>query len=415
MFANGLTTGVLATLLAGGHLAAAHMEIQYPAPFRSKFNPNAVNIDYTNTAPLASDGSNYPCKGYQSDLGTPAGKPTATFAPGGTYNFTVVGGAPHGGGSCQVSLSYDKGKTFTVIQSIEGGCPLSSNYDFTIPSDAPQGEAIWAWTWNNEIGNREFYMNCAAVTIGGSSSKREADEVEKRASSTPFSQRPPVFVANLNNGCTVAEGVDVEYPNPGPDVVKSGSKLGPPQGNCGATSSSGSGSGSSSGSGSGSSSGSGSGSGTSAPSSAAPATTAAASPAASSSLPGGVFVTVPSQAATSTTAAAAAPTTLVVSTVASSASAPIATGTTGSGSGSGSSGSSAGGFAPGTACSNEGQWNCINGTTFQRCASGVWSAVQAVAPGTSCTAGQSDSFSVKAAASRRHARFRASAKLRLAA
>jgi hypothetical protein len=229
MFSNGLATGALAVLLASSQLAAAHMEISYPAPFRSRFNPNAVNIDYTNTAPLDATGSNYPCKGYHSDLGTGAGEPTATFAPGGAYNFTVVGSATHGGGSCQVSLSYDKGKTFTVIQSIIGGCPLSSNYGFTIPADAPTGEAIWAWTWNNNIGNREQYMNCAAVTIGAGGAKRE---VEQRGT-TAFSSRPQVFVANIGNGCTTTEGTDVDYPNPGPDVVTTGSLIGKPVGNCG--------------------------------------------------------------------------------------------------------------------------------------------------------------------------------------
>jgi len=149
-----ITTGLLATLLVGGQLAAAHMEMSFPPPFRSKNNPHATNIDYSMTTPLQPSGADFPCKGFLSDLGTPAGASTATFAPGGTYNFTITGGAAHGGGSCQASLSYDGGKTFTVIESIIGGCPLSSNYDFTVPSDAQAGEAIFAWTWFNQIGNR---------------------------------------------------------------------------------------------------------------------------------------------------------------------------------------------------------------------------------------------------------------------
>ncbi|KAK3304648.1 uncharacterized protein B0T15DRAFT_249721 [Chaetomium strumarium] len=410
MFANGLSTGALAVLLAGSQLAAAHMEISFPPPFRSKFNPHATNVDYTNTAPLAADGSNYPCKGYHSDLGTAAGASTATFAAGSQHNFTVVGGAPHGGGSCQVSLSYDKGKTFTVIQSIEGGCPLSSSYDFTIPADAPAGDAIWAWTWNNQIGNREFYMNCAAVTITGGSSKREVEEkAEEKRASAAFSSRPQVFVANLGNGCSVPEGIDVQYPNPGPDKVASGSKLAPPSGNCGSAASSGD-----------SGSGSGSGSGSSAASSAVQATAAPATtaPASSAPLPGGVFITVPTGGASSS-APAAAPTTLVTSVASAPAastvaSAPAATGTGSAGSG---SGSSAGGHAVGTACSNEGAWNCINGTSFQRCASGVWSAPMAVAAGTACKSGESEALSMDLSNSklRLRTRFRGSAKLRLAA
>jgi hypothetical protein len=245
MLSNGFTAGAVAALLGGAQLAAAHMEISYPAPFRSKFNPNAVNVDYTNTAPLAADGSNYPCKGYQSDLGSTAGASTATFAPGGSYNFTVTGGAAHGGGSCQVSLSYDKGATFTVIQSIIGGCPLASNHPFSIPADAPTGDAIWAWTWQNNIGNREQYMNCAAVTIGGGSAKREIipqREVAQQKRAVSFTARPQVFIANIGNGCSTSEGSDVQYPNPGPDVVNNGGKLGQPIGSCAAAVGGGSGS-----------------------------------------------------------------------------------------------------------------------------------------------------------------------------
>jgi len=67
-------------------------------------------------------------------------------------------GAPHGGGSCQFSLSYDNGVTFKVIHSIEGGCPLDAvmnKYSVKIPESAPAAErALFAWTWFNRIGNR---------------------------------------------------------------------------------------------------------------------------------------------------------------------------------------------------------------------------------------------------------------------
>lgn len=236
------STALLAALTGS---ASAHMMLSYPAPFNSKYNQFADSgkIDYSYTAPLAADGSDYPCKGYQSDLGTSAGQATASFEVGGKGNITVVGGAAHGGGSCQISLSTDGAKTFTVIQSIVGNCPVNTegNFDFTVPSDVPAGDAVLAWSWNNRIGNREFYMNCAAVTLTGGSAKREA--TDKRAAA--FSSRPQIFVANIGNGCTVAEGGDVNYPNPGPDVVNNSDNPEAPSGSCGSTgSSSGSGSGS---------------------------------------------------------------------------------------------------------------------------------------------------------------------------
>ncbi|KAG9245463.1 hypothetical protein BJ878DRAFT_419148 [Calycina marina] len=53
---------------------------------------------------------------------------------------------------------------------------------------------------------------------------------------------------------------------------------------------------------------------------------------------------------------------------------------------------------PGSACATEGTWNCINSTTFQQCASGVWSVTQSLATGMRCTVGMSTVFSVSAIA-----------------
>ncbi|KAL2160814.1 hypothetical protein VTH06DRAFT_1011 [Thermothelomyces fergusii] len=470
MFAYGLATGALA-VLAGSQLAAAHAMVEFPAPFRSKYNPNVDPgmIDYSYTSPLDPSGANYPCKGYHADLGTPAGKPTATFAPGGEYQFRMAaGGARHGGGSCQVSLSYDKGNSFTVIKSIIGGCPLADSYSFTIPADAPEGEAIWAWTWSNEIGNREHYMNCAPVVIsrdGGSNSKKR--ELAVRAD-VSFSSRPTVFAANINNGCTTTEGVDVEYPDPGPDVERNGDKIGPPVGNCGSSGSgSGSGSGSESGSGSGSGSesgsgsdyGAGSGSGSDSGADPTPTTTSAvqvpSAPAfettgAAGGLPGGVFITAgpsPTTLSTKTTAAAQPTTTATDTNSGSDSGSSSGSGSgsgsdgesgsssesgSGSGSGSGSnsgsesgsgsnnnnsnSGNAAGAQAQGTACSEEGAWNCIGGTQFQRCASGAWTAPQPVSAGTVCKPGRGGRITIAAASDRVRVRRvrRGAAKVRLA-
>ncbi|KAK4455128.1 hypothetical protein QBC34DRAFT_490228 [Podospora aff. communis PSN243] len=400
-------TGLVASLLAGSQLAAAHMEMSFPPPFRSKSNPHTTNIDYSMTAPLNADGSNYPCKGYHSDLGTAAGAPTAVFAPGGTYNFTIVGGAAHGGGSCQVSLSYDGGMTFTVIESIIGGCPLSANWDFTIPSDAQPGTAIFAWTWFNQIGNREMYMNCAPVTIGGGSAKRE---ISPRAAA--FSARPQIFQANIGNGCSTLESSAVTFPNPGPDVKDNGGAQQPPTGNCGAAAPGG---------GSGSPGG---GSGgvpdtptTTAAAPTVPATTAPAPPTVEPPKPtnpgipprptsqpttrpgsqfsSGVFLTISDATTfeTTTRTASVAPpaaTTTSVKAPATTTVAPVPTTSPGSGSGSGPSTPSTG--ANSGPCTTEGAWNCIDGTSFQRCASGQWSPVIPMAPGTTCTPGTDDSL-----------------------
>ncbi|KAK0613623.1 hypothetical protein B0T14DRAFT_282519 [Immersiella caudata] len=390
-------TGLVATLLVGGQLAAAHMEMIYPPPFRSKANQYATNVDFSMTSPLSNDGSNYPCKGYHVDLGTPAGKPTAEFAPGGTYNFTIAGGAAHNGGSCQAALSYDGGKTFTVIESIIGDCPLRPSFDFTVPSDAQTGTAIFSWTWFNAVGNRELYQNCAAVTIGsGAVANRQ---VNQRAA-VAFSSRPQIFKANIGNGCTTLEGSSVIFPDAGPDVQNNGGTQQPPSGSCGAAAPGG-----------------GSGGAPDAPTTTAaiptvPATTAPAAPTVEppktgnpvptveppkptnpgipprptsqpTTAPGGVFLTI-SEATTFSTATKTA-----------SVAPPAPTTTNPApGSGSGSSPSTPSAGANSGPCTNEGAWNCINGTSFQRCASGQWSPVIPMAPGTTCTPGTSDSLNM---------------------
>lgn len=118
---------------------------------------------------------------------------------------------PDDGGSCQISLSYDKGKTFKVIHSYIG-CPKPNTpLSFQIPADAPKGPAIFSWSWINRIGNREFYHKCAAITITGGGGK----------SSIPFNKRPNMLVANmegLKTNCKTIEGHDYTYPDPGPKL-----------------------------------------------------------------------------------------------------------------------------------------------------------------------------------------------------
>lgn len=102
--------------------------------FRSSFGHNSVaNIDYDMTSPLAADGSNFPCKGYQSDFAT--SDPVATLTAGSNFHIQLYGTATHDGGSCELSVSYDQAATWAVIHRISGGCPLAKNYTFNVPSD----------------------------------------------------------------------------------------------------------------------------------------------------------------------------------------------------------------------------------------------------------------------------------------
>ena len=168
-------------------------------------------------APLFPNGTNFPCKGYLEDLKHPKGGSTKRFVAGQQATFKTEGiEAAHNGGSCQVSLSFDQGTTWKVIKSFIGNCVRSDGgnvfdknqvYDFTIPAEAKAGDAIWAWTWFNQSGNREMYMNCAHITIEG------------RGTST-LDDHPDMFVANVNKEFSTVENKDVEFPHPGKDVER---------------------------------------------------------------------------------------------------------------------------------------------------------------------------------------------------
>jgi hypothetical protein len=219
---------LLMLLLTGSAAVSGHMILSSPPALRYKDNPYAgQNIDYDLNSPITSL-AEIPCKGSLSLLGTSQATPVATWTAGQTYQMTISGGATHLGGSCQAAVSVDRGKSFHVIKSFIGSCPTpdakDSSFSFKLPSDTPAtDEGIFAWHWSNKVGNREHFSNCAVVKIQGGSGSE----------GTPFGQRPAPFLANIGNGCATLPGVNVEYPDPGPDVERNGDSA-PPTGNCGA-------------------------------------------------------------------------------------------------------------------------------------------------------------------------------------
>lgn len=351
MFFNAIVAvGGLATL------SSAHIIISDPAPF---------SVPALHNGPIQPDGSDFPC---QSRDGVYNAGAVNVMQLGSSQPLNFVGTAVHGGGSCQVSITYDtaptKNSVWKVIHSIEGGCPAKNtpgnlgndpnlkvpfDYSFPLPSDIPTGNATIAWTWLNKIGNREFYMNCAPVQLTGSGGDK-----------SNWESLPDMLVANIGNGCTTEEGKDYKYPNPGKSVQSFASgELAYPVGNCGPVRRP---------------LASGNGSNDNSLATVAPST---------------VKQPVPSNGGTSTTA--------ITSTAPSPASiSPLVIPNPPGPEISATVPSVGGAFPTGSACSKEGQWNCINGTSFQRCASGTWSAIMAVAAGTVCKTGSSTALHLKA-------------------
>lgn len=401
--------------------------------------------------PLLPDGSNYPCKfGYDTEGAS------NVMPLGSKQQLSFIGGATHGGGSCQVSLTYDsaptKNSVFKVIHSIVGGCPARNTagnlgtsataeapdkYEFTIPNDLPPGDAVLSWTWFNKVGNREMYMNCAPVKLtGGGASKRDINnETLVARGMEAFDALPDMFVANIGNGCTTKDSTDLKFDNPGKSVdMISTTSLAGPVGNCasgvGAKGSGASdagtkgagakGSGGDSTNGSGAkgsgatgaavgSAGGDSASGTGTKGSGGDTASAADSgpkPDTPKDVPGGAFFTVSSSAEAKPTAAAqdqsaagnqsGQKATPAISPAANPTTSPSTDNSPKSGSPSspGSDGTSE--KTVGSQCSIEGAWNCINGKSFQRCASGTWSVVMPLAAGTTCNSAISERIVIEA-------------------
>ncbi|KAL5047333.1 hypothetical protein BDW71DRAFT_179885 [Aspergillus fruticulosus] len=379
-----------AAAILGLSLVDAHMVMTNPVPY---------NFKSWNNSPVAADGSDFPCK--ETDY-------TVTkenyLTKGQEHVLEFQGSATHGGGSCQISITSDRAPTkdtqWSVIKSIEGGCmdpdeggtnqsggagkKNAFRPSFTIPDDFEDGQYTLAWTWINRIGIREFYMNCAPITISGGPSTKRSDvgPVEKRSQNYP-----PMFIANIN-GCKTEENTSPRFPNPG-SVVDSYNeahliadasnvchKGSPTWGTAGFSTGGGSVQPTLEGNSAGASS---------TPAAPTEATTATSGTATAPSVSIGGAVAVPDFTG-EPAAAVPTPSSTFVSVAAPTA-APTSSPST--------STNSAAGALSGS-CTDDGAWNCVGGSSFQRCASGTWTDVQILASGTECTPGQNMNLAVKA-------------------
>lgn len=233
------TSSILAAALATA--ASAHVVMENPPP--AKF------LAYGPTNPIEPNGSDWPCKiPAGQKLDTSDASPKTEMVIGETQKFSVKGTAVHGGGSCQFALTkgWDpkKDSPWSVIHSIEGGCPARNQngnldgankdeYEFKIPAGIAPGEYTFSWTWNNRIGGQpEFYQNCGIVVVKAAKTKRM--EMSARRDLVAMSKRadfPELFMANigqLSGGCTTGDAlkqhIAIAYPDPGESVDRANGK-----------------------------------------------------------------------------------------------------------------------------------------------------------------------------------------------
>ncbi|KAI5801733.1 hypothetical protein DFH27DRAFT_482341 [Peziza echinospora] len=196
----------------------AHMHLAYPLPLNYYKVTDRDDEAYDWWIQKGAG----PCLGQLGDYDSAPVE--LTWAAGSKQGFSLGGTSPHYGGSCQASLSYDRGRTFRVIKSFPGSCPhrrVGEDQDFsiTIPADAPTGEALFSWSWFNR--EREMYHNCAKIKISGGG--KGIDNL------------PLMLIANVGGDCvTPLTDAEVQFPNPGKDV-ETGDKEYPlrlPSGSC---------------------------------------------------------------------------------------------------------------------------------------------------------------------------------------
>ncbi|KAF8856560.1 hypothetical protein BDZ45DRAFT_691679 [Acephala macrosclerotiorum] len=203
---------LLIALVAMTPSTLAYQTMRIPTPLRYTFNAFVGNSTSDNyTEPLTT--SQFPCKGYMSDMFTDpsgVGRTVTTYQAGKPAWIILTGESISG--SAQISMSGNNG-SLTVIHSYEGsvGIKDQQRLNFTIPSDAPTSPVVLSFTYF-PLGSNEVYQSCAAVEILSAASEAVAPRI-------PFASRPDVFVSDLNNSCTRDPSKEVMFPNAGPDTT----------------------------------------------------------------------------------------------------------------------------------------------------------------------------------------------------
>ncbi|KAG0332528.1 hypothetical protein BG000_009944 [Podila horticola] len=149
------------------------------------------------------------------------------YRAGETINTDYSVGASHGGGHCQWALSYDEGKTWVVIKTMIRDClkGVTGGQAYTvpvqIPANAPSGKVTFQWIWNNAIGNREMYSNCADIEIqgvnGGSISGVEPLYANYGPSSVYIPEFPGADMPDNHEAFAKRKAITIRAPGSAPD------------------------------------------------------------------------------------------------------------------------------------------------------------------------------------------------------
>ena len=191
----------------------AHISLSFPPSRRnqlSKYYLDSGLVNYNLRSPLlvTDDHFTFPCKGF------PKGPSVATFNDS-KLTVTLEGIAVHGGGHCQFGVSYDD-KTFVVLRTVIGNCLLDTkSYSFDLPQNSKGGDMTIFWTWINRIGNREYYMECADITVNTNGNNTKIPGKELLIVNLPGYPRVPEWEpdspSSIDGRDLLASRKDIQY------------------------------------------------------------------------------------------------------------------------------------------------------------------------------------------------------------
>ncbi|KAG0227257.1 hypothetical protein B0O80DRAFT_163299 [Mortierella sp. GBAus27b] len=155
----------------------AHIAISNPLAQAGPWTKNPSNQVH---AWIGFKGKKFPCGGYK--MGPVTKYKAGDIVKVRFWNFQVrdikkfpprngIPQARHGGGACEFSLSYDKGKTWKVIGQYTKSCPdIYYEWPVQIPKNVPSctdpEKCLFSMSWV-AFKTRQFYHHCANVIIDG--------------------------------------------------------------------------------------------------------------------------------------------------------------------------------------------------------------------------------------------------------
>jgi hypothetical protein len=161
------TTTKLLLLAQLPFLVECHLKLNNPVPY----SKSTLQLDPLRNVAPGSDQSDFPCQSKRIGGADPwVVDQENELVAGQPQTMTFDGSASHGGGSCQLSVTLDRqptaDSTFKTIASWIGGCPIDDTdggthpWNYTIPSEVPNGKATLAWSWVSKLsGQPELCSN----------------------------------------------------------------------------------------------------------------------------------------------------------------------------------------------------------------------------------------------------------------